>query len=48
MKTPLILILSLALSLAANGAITILEDNWDDIGAGAQAWPWYRKQCCKD
>ena len=37
MKTPLILILSLALSFAANGAVTILEDNWDDIGAGAQA-----------
>ena len=37
MKTPLILILSLAISLAANGAVTILEDNWDDIGAGAQA-----------
>ena len=34
MKTPLILFLSFALSFAANAAVTILEDNWDDIGAG--------------
>ncbi|MBD28921.1 MAG: hypothetical protein CMP45_04615 [Rickettsiales bacterium] len=34
MKTPLFIFL-LASSIAANGAITILEDNWDDIGAGA-------------
>ena len=34
MKTPLlVLFLSLALSIAVNGA-TILGDNWDDIGAG--------------
>ena len=36
MKTPFF-ILFLAASIAANGAITLIEDDWDTVGVGPNA-----------